>query len=313
MRTSRIVGGAAAVLVAAGSIVAFTSGGGGTDHLSSASADRDIAATKSLTSGGTAAGPGALALGADTAATPAPVAAPGRSNVAPAAARVVKTASLTLAVGRNNVTKVAAAVSHAAERQGGYVAETERETGDAQSATLTVRVPAATYDATLTQLRKLGTVKSESLGGRDVTGTLVDLDARLRSLRAQEQALNALMAKANTVGETLQVAQSVGEVRGQIEQLAAQQAQLADRADFATITVSVLGPHAALETSPRTDPLLVASFKRAGAASLAVFGGVIVVLGLALPMGLLAAIGYGVWRLVNRRRSTTTSAPPAVA
>jgi hypothetical protein len=101
-------------------------------------------------------------------------------------------------------------------------------------------------------------------------------------------------------------------VRTQIEQLAAQQAQLSDQADFATITVNVLGPHASFHTT-QSDPLLVQSLERAGAATLAVLGGVIVVLGYALPAGLLAGIGVVVWRLVNRRRSTSTPSAPAVA
>src|SRR5205085_12213577 len=122
----------------------------------------------------------------------------------------------------------------------------------------------------------------------------------------------ALLAKANTVGETLQVAQAAGDVRTQIEQLAAQQAQLADQADFATITVQVLGPNA-VNPDPSPQPLLAKSFERATAGTLNVFGGMIVVLGYAIPAGLLAAFGYGVWRLINRRRRGQGSAEPAVA
>lgn len=301
MRTTRIVGGAAAVLVAAGALVALVDNRSGTDSIAStptalrnSSAEMDASADMATS--------GAGGSGANGVAAPEP-AGSGRGAVTPAQARVVKTATLSLSVERDAVTKIANAVSQLADRQGGYVANTQRESGDAQQATLTVRVPATAYDASLTELRKLGKVTSESLGGKDVTGTLVDLEARLRSLRAQEQALNALLSRANTVGETLQVAQSAAEVRTQIEQLAAQQAQISDQADYATITVNVLGPHAAINTqTAKPDPLLVDSFKRAAGGTLAVFGGVIVVLGYALPTALLALIGFAIWRLVNRRR-----------
>jgi hypothetical protein len=173
-----------------------------------------------------------------------------------------------------------------------------------------LRVPASGYDATLVELRRLGKVSNETLGGKDVTSALVDLDARLRSLRAQESALNALLAKANTVGETLQVAQAAGEVRTQIEQLAAQQQQLADQADFATISLQILGPHFATDASPRAEPVLVRSVQRAGAGALAVLGGTIILLGYLMPAAVLAAIAYGVRRLVVRRRSQV---PAAVA
>jgi len=310
MRTTRIVGGAAAVLVAAGALVALVDNRGQSDSARSvptALSSADMG-TADMVSGGNAESSfsgGATASAAGTVAAPDP-AIPGRAAVTPAKAKVVKTATLSLSVERDAVTKIADAVSHIADRQGGYVANTQRESGDAQQATLTVRVPAAAYDASLMELRKLGKVTSESLGGKDVTGTLVDLDARLRSLRAQEQALNALMTRANTVGETLQVAQTAAEVRTQIEQLAAQQAQIADQADYATITVNVLGPHAAInQTTAKSDPLLVNSFKRAAGGTLAVFGGVIVVLGYALPTALLALVAFAIWRLANRRRLQT--------
>ncbi|MEY2399037.1 MAG: hypothetical protein QOJ00_2211 [Actinomycetota bacterium] len=288
MRTSGIVGGAAALLLAAGTFVAFADSGRTGLQSRSATQPRAVKAA--------AAGEGLSApeASASDGARPA--------GITPAQARVVKTATLTLSVGRDSVTKVADGVARAAEARAGYLADTTRDSGDAQSATLTVRVPAAAFTDTLAQLRKLGRVKSESLSGKDVTGSLVDLDARLRSLRAQESALNALMAKANTVGETLQVAQSLGDVRTQIEQLAGQQAQLVDQADLATITVTVLGPHASVPDD-KPQPLLVRSFSRAGAGALAVIGGVVVVLGYALPMLVLVALGLGAWRTVNRRRA----------
>jgi hypothetical protein len=307
MRTSRIVGGAAALLLGTGAFVAYADNTRPAERSVGAAAAapdaRSLAQSPEMSRGAIAADTAASGS-ADTAASGA-AAASSKVAIAPAQPRVVKTATITLSVGRDAVGRVAAAVSNAAGGHAGYVAETQRETGDAQSAVLTVRVPAAAFDATLAEVRKLGAVKSESLGGKDVTGSLVDLDARLRSLRAQEAALNALMAKANTVGETLQVAQSVGDVRTQIEELAAQQAQLSDQADFATITVSVLGPHAVVGHGPTTDPLLVHSFKRAGAATLAVLGGVIVVLGYALPTAILAGLAFGLWRLVARRRPVT--------
>ena len=120
---------------------------------------------------------------------------------------MVKTATLRLSVTKNAlVTTATEKANHIAEAHGGFIATSDSSRGADRQATLTLRVPAAAYDATLNELRHLGKVSSETLGGKDVTSTLVDLDARLRSLRAQESALNALLAKANTVGETPQVA-----------------------------------------------------------------------------------------------------------
>src|SRR5207247_73958 len=98
---------------------------------------------------------------------------------------------------------------------------------DGASWSRTVRVPAASFDNARRDLRALGKVETESIRGEDVTGQLVDFDARIRSLQAQEDALRTLMGRANQVGEILQIQNQLFDVRQQIEQLQAQRGQLA--------------------------------------------------------------------------------------
>lgn len=300
MRRSQVLGSAVALLLLAGAGVALTDGD------SARPTGRN--STSSL-------GSGEAQSYADDAYAAAPQlsrdAAGGGSTVkealaAPAGPRIVKTASLTVSLGdADKVVGAAREANSIAERHGGFVASTDSRAGEYASSELTLRVPVAAYDAALQELRKLGEVSNESLGGQDVTGTLVDLDARLRSLRAQETALNGLLAKATTVGETLQVAQAVADVRTQIEQLAAQQKTLNDQADFATITLSVTGPSGV--TEPKPDPVLVRAIERATGGALDVLGGAIVVVGYALPASVFAAVGYALVRLY-RRRATPVAA-----
>jgi hypothetical protein len=313
MRKTQIVGAAAALLIGGGAVVALADARGGdasdskrvesTMNASAQMRSTQDAANVASAGGASAAGTGGLAYdAAQTAPSPAQVA----SRVPNAPSRVVKTAHLELSVTNNaRVTKATEAANHIAESNGGFVASTDAAKGEGRQTTLTLRVPVNRYDAALTELRRLGKVTSETLGGKDVTSTLVDLDARLRTLRAQEEALNALVSKARTVGETLEVAREAANVRMQIEQLAAQQAQLSDQADFATIDVRIVGPNVAIEQEPSPQPLLAASFERAVGGTLAVFGGAIVLVGYLLPAVLLAALGYGVWRLVRGRRVAT--------
>ncbi|MDP1795627.1 MAG: DUF4349 domain-containing protein [Acidimicrobiales bacterium] len=298
MRRTHILGGLAALLIA-GAGVALLDGNAGNDAAVSR-ADSDSFATAGAAAGG---GRASVAQGYSEDAAVG-VGAPNAKDAlaAPSGPRIVKTASLTVSVDKGNLVREATAKANTiAERHGGYVSATEVESGDDASSNLTLRVPAAAYEVALGELRGLGEVSNESLGGNDVTATLVDLDARLRSLRAQEGALNALMAKAASVGETLQVAQAVADVRMQIEQLAGQQKALADQADFATITLRVVGPGGAINPTPSPDPVLVKAFDRAAGAALEVLAGVIVVAGVALPTGLLAALGYAVVRMYRRR------------
>ncbi len=300
MRRSQVLVGAAALVLVAGAGVALVDGGTAPSRKANYSAAFGAPAVARDAAGAAAGGAGGGAASTDALAAEGNVARP--AALVPGGPRVVKTASLTVSVTKAaSVANAARQANTIAERHGGFVSSTDTQTGAHASSTLTLRVPVAAYDAALGELRSLGSVSNESLGGQDVSNTLVDLDARLRSLRAQESALNALMAKANTVGETLQVAQAVAEVRTQIEQLAGQQKNLTDQADLATITVAVVGPGGVVG-EPKSDPLLVSAVEKAMGATLEVLGGAIVVVGYALPAGALAGLGYGLWRLANRRR-----------
>ncbi len=300
MRRTHILGGVAAVLIAGAGVSLFDGDRGDVATRSDASSIDGVSVGAGASTGGVAADRSA----SSDAYTAAPSAK--EALAAPSGPRIVKTASLTVSVDKADLVRGAAQKANTiAERHGGYVSATETSTGEDAASSLTLRVPVAAYDAALGELRGLGDVSNESLGGNDVTATLVEFDARLRSLRAQETALNALMGKATTVGETLQVAQAVAEVRTQIEQLAGQQKSLTDQADFATVSLRVVGPGGAVNVAPSSDPLLAKAFERALGGALDVVGGAIVVIGYALPAGLIVALGYGLWRLGNRRRPTT--------
>ncbi|MEB0260006.1 DUF4349 domain-containing protein, partial [Undibacterium sp. 5I1] len=71
------------------------------------------------------------------------------------------------------------------EQAGGRIdSRTENPATDNQpaSATLTLRIPAAALDRTVTDLKKLGTLNYVSLNASDITQQTQDLDARITAL-----------------------------------------------------------------------------------------------------------------------------------
>jgi hypothetical protein len=232
-------------------------------------------------------------------------ASPAAEVVPPATGpRIVKKADVEVEVGRAGVGRAVDRATTIAERHGGYVAATAVLHGDdASSATLTVRVPAAAFDAARRELSGLGQVTEERLSGDDVTGQLVDHDARIRSLEAQEDALRTLLGRANAVGEVLQVQGQLFEVRRQIEQLAGQRAALADAADVSTITLRLVEPGAATRHARRDHPStgLARSVERSWDAAVAVVGGMLIALGVAVPLAAVVLVAWlvrhlGAWR-----------------
>lgn len=221
-------------------------------------------------------------------------------------ANVVKTASIDVEVRRGAFDTAFSKVSTIAAAHGGFVASSTSSRGsagdDRQAAgSLVVRVPAATFDDVRRELIALGELRGQQLRGDDVGGQLADLDARLRNLRSQEEAIRLLMTKTTNVGETIEVQRQLGQVREQIELLAGEQARLSDAVAFSTITLALAEPGAALRSSEdRTS--IAAAFGQALDGASAVVAAVIVSLGYVLPLGLLVGLAWLVARPVIRLR-----------
>lgn len=230
--------------------------------------------------------------------------------------RVVKNAELRVEVEEEGFTEAIARASGVATANGGFVVSSTTASFEAGRASgdLTLRVPAANFDAARSALAELGTLESEQVSGEDVTAQLVDKEARLRSLRVEEDALNLLVGEATNIGEILTVRQQLAGVRLSIEQLAAQQATLDDAATFSTLRVSLFeptapaaDPRAAGDPTPAEDSGLARNVTRAVDAAEAVLGGMIVVLGVAAPFLALSLMGWAAYRLARRLRPAVTT------
>jgi Domain of unknown function (DUF4349) len=189
----------------------------------------------------------------------APAASPAASlasNVSDAVAKsdqrqIVKTGEVTIEV--SNVSTAVGKVRALAVSLGGYVGDSQSGSGTA-AATLTLRIPADRFDDALVALHKLpGDVVSEATREEDVTSALVDLNARITNLEASEVQYRALLSKAEKVADVLAVQDRLDAVRGQIEQLKAQQKQLSGQASLSTLTVT-LSPSAVQAATDSWDP-----------------------------------------------------------
>lgn len=177
------------------------------------------------------------------AAPPAPVSGAGTAQGAPASSledrKIVQTAAIRLQV--KDVAAGFAEVGRIATSAGGFVAGSSFALqGEAQVASITIRVPAARYQEVLGELRRLGVkVESESSNASDVTEEYSDLSARLRTLEATENQLLQLLGRAQNVGEVLQVQDRLNSVRAEIERVKGRMSLLDRLTDLATINVQL--------------------------------------------------------------------------
>jgi len=161
---------------------------------------------------------------------------------------VISTAQLSIIV--EDVEVTLPQVTDLVKRMGGYIVQSSsyRTYSDRLAATVTLRVPADSFEETLAALRALaGKVQSETLSGEDVTDQYVNLDARLKALEATETELLALLAEVRQSEGTadeksqaiLAIYNQLTNVRTQIEQIQGQMNYLSQMAAMATITVEL--------------------------------------------------------------------------
>jgi hypothetical protein len=108
-----------------------------------------------------------------------------------------------------------------------------------ETATVTVRVPAESFETALRRFARLGEVDYRQTSTEDVTEQMVDLEARLRHARAVERRLLRFLEATATIREMLAVQDRLDQVQLEIEQLSAQIASLREVVDFSTIAVSL--------------------------------------------------------------------------
>jgi len=138
-------------------------------------------------------------------------------------------------------------------RHNGYAASLNVATpqGAASVIQASLRIPAQQLPAALVELKALGRVEAENQNGEEVTQQHADLLARLKNSRETEQRLQAILTqRTGKISDVLEVEQEIARVRGEIEQMEAEQKNLEHRVDFATIDLKLSEEYKAKLDSP---------------------------------------------------------------
>ncbi|GIG65976.1 DUF4349 domain-containing protein [Phytomonospora endophytica] len=184
----------------------------------------------------------------------------------------------------------------------GFVAGDEREgSGDTATATLTLRIPAEVYTATVESLAALGTEQARELSTTDVTETSADLDTRIATKRASVERVRELMENAASLSEVVALEAELTTREAELAELQAKQRDLTDAVTFGTLTLRLESP--VNETAPAGPPGF-GSGVASGWDGLLLFLGVsATVLGFLLPF--LVVVGLplaALWTWSRRRR-----------
>jgi anti-sigma factor RsiW len=164
---------------------------------------------------------------------------------------IARTVSLSVVVKRFDAAR--ASLDAILARHNGYAAGLNVATPESAARTLqaSLRIPAAKLAGALSELKALGRVEAETQNGEEVTQQHADLVARLKNSRETEQRLQAiLLQRTGKISDVLAVEQEIARVRGEIEQMEAEQQTLEHRVSFATIDLRLTEEYKAQLSSP---------------------------------------------------------------
>jgi hypothetical protein len=135
----------------------------------------------------------------------------------------------------------------------GYAASLTASTqaNSARSLQASLRIPAAELTAAIVELKALGHVQNETQNGEEVTQQHADLVARLKNSRETEHRLQAILQqRTGKISDVLEVEQEIARVRGEIEQMEAEQKGLEHRVAFASVDLTLAEEYKAQIGSP---------------------------------------------------------------
>ncbi len=216
--------------------------------------------------------------------------------------RIARSAALALEAPADELDTLAERVTAVTDRYRGYVLSSSVTAGDEDEAggTLELRIPATNLRAAIGDLSKLATVRSSTQGGEDVTGRFVSARDRLDAARAERVGLLRRLAQADTNAEAESIRARLDLVAREIGGLRDQLRQLRLRTNYAAVDVTLSPPDDEAGTaapSSTEDAFDDALGSLVGALNLGLR-----LLGVALPLGLVALLAWSPARALRRRR-----------
>ena len=218
--------------------------------------------------------------------------------------KIIKDGEMAVTIDTGSFRDKSADVFRIAGANGGSVLSSTTSQGT--SGTFTLRIPAQRFERAMVQLQALGSVDSSAVHGQDVTAQYIDQKAHLQIYLSHRKFLYGLMAKATTTGQALALENQLQQVQLRIDQITGQLRYLNNQVAESTIKVDLHEPGAeplATGGSQVDNPSLGDAFSRAIQGFLRVLSVVVIGFGYLIPLLLIAAAAYGIYRLVQRRRA----------
>ena len=187
-----------------------------------------------------------------------------------------------------------------------------REAGSRASAEMTLRVPSAKLDGVVDELGELGTTDYYNTSSVNVSTEVIDLDARISTLRESTARIEGLLKDAKDIQDIIALEDELASRQATLQSLEAQKRGLDDQVAMSTLHVSFTTEPVIVEEEDEgpknfVDGLIAGWDGLVGFVTVA-----LTVLGVLLPwLAVLAVIVFAIVWPLRKRRANRPAAPPA--
>lgn len=222
--------------------------------------------------------------------------------------RVIRDGRIDLRIGPGDFGRASAQLRTIAADLGGYVSSGEshlEEIDDERYAVgwFTLRVPEPRFEDAMSKAGELGERVGLNVTSQEVSEEYVDLEGRLRYWKTQEAFYLQLMEDASSTQELVSLQAQMQPILLTIEEIEGRLRYLDSRTQFSTLTVGLTeAPVAVPVEMPQAPGIIESALDQAGTVLLSMVAFLIVAAAFALPIAIVAAIGYGVWRAISGGR-----------
>lgn len=153
--------------------------------------------------------------------------------------KLIKEGSLSFET--DDISKTTAFIKRQLRKNNGYISnENEEKFTNSIHKRITVRIPSEKFDAFIDSLSStVEDFDTKEINVVDVTENFVDVEARLQSKKETEKRYLALLEKANTISEIIEIQEKLDVIREETESLEARYNTLSNCIAYSTINIDV--------------------------------------------------------------------------
>jgi hypothetical protein len=219
----------------------------------------------------------------------------------------------------DDITKGINDVIALSDRHAGQIYERSINITDDRSSTASfvIKLPPEQMEKAIAELDAIGVRRTASQGTEDVTGQVVDIDARLVTAQASLDRVRKLLESATDLGQILSLESQLTERETLVEQYTAMKRAIGDRVSLATLRVQLtLSPDPVAETVANDKPAKPSvgrAFKSGWNGFIKMLAAILIFIGYTAPFLAVLAVAAIVLIPISRRRRLMAQRSRSVA